>query len=377
MKCGATFHHTNFTDWERFLAKDWSRPQTVPDYKLWERAISHAEMIDELGFDMIWTTEHRSTPYGIIPNPLTFVAFCAGRTRNVGFGTMAIIVPWWNAMRAAEEIALVDNLLEGRRFVVGFGRGVAAYEYDALGVDRNESRGRFHEGIQFIIRALSEEGFSFDGKYFSVNDASVRPRPRTPDLVQNMIGVFTGRESMEMVASLGLGIAVTAGIPLDTLIEWIPDFNQIRADKGLEPTQPTMSLFCYPSETRKGREDGLRYLQKLEEDINLNYRFGDPSAFAGVSGYERYVAEAKERQAGVTPKKFHLFGTPDEIIERLQDVQEQTSVKEYTIDFFLPGISQSELDSNVQLFAREVLPAVREMAPTLHERSLPRSAQVG
>jgi len=279
-------------------------------------------------------------------------------------------------MRAAEEIALVDNLLEGRRFIVGFGRGVAAYEYDALGIDRNESRGRFHEGIEFILRALTEEGFSYDGTYFSVNDASVRPRPRTTDLVDNMIGVFTGRESMETVATLGLGMAVTAGIPMDNLIEWIPDFNQIRADKGLEPTQPVMSLFCYPSKTKKGREDGRRYLQKLEEDINLNYRFGDPAAFAGVNGYERYVQEAKERQTGATPKKFHLFGSPDEIIEILQDVQQQTSVKEYTFDFFLPGISQAELDHNVQLFASEILPAVKEITPTLHEHSLPRSTTV-
>ena len=65
--------------------------------------------------DMIWTTEHRSTPYGMVPNPLTFLAFCAGRTRHVGMGTLAVIVPWWlNPVRAAEEIALVEKTVVHR-----------------------------------------------------------------------------------------------------------------------------------------------------------------------------------------------------------------------------------------------------------------------
>jgi alkanesulfonate monooxygenase SsuD/methylene tetrahydromethanopterin reductase-like flavin-dependent oxidoreductase (luciferase family) len=370
MKCGVTFHHTNFGDWERFLAKDWDREPDVPDHVLWERAIKHAEMVDELGFDMIWTTEHRSTPYGIIPNPLTFVAFCAGRTKNVGFGTMAIIIPWWNPMRAAEEVALIDNLVGDRRWIVGFGRGVAEYEFNALGIDRNESRGRFKEGIAFVKRALTEEGFSFDGEFFSVSEASVRPRPRHSDLVDNMFGVFTSAESMQVVAEAGLGIGVTAGIPMDRLIAWVPMVNGIRAGMGLPPTQPMMSLFCYPTETQKGKAAGEEYLRRLEADINLNYRYADPAAFEGVKGYEQYVEEAKKRRAGAEPNKFHLVGTPDEIIEKLSAIQEQTSVKEYMFDFFLPQISQEELDANVQLFAREVLPAVKEMEPTLHEHSL-------
>jgi len=192
-----------------------------------------------------------------------------------------------------------------------------------------------------------------------------------------MIGVFTGPESMQTVAELGLGIGVTAGIPMDNLVKWIPIFNGIRADQGLPPAQPKMSLFCYPTETEKGKERGRQFLRNLEADINMNYRWADPEAFAGVSGYERYVEEAKKLKAGAEPNKFHLVGTPDEIIAKLQEIQLKTSVEELMFDFFLPTITQEELDGNLQLFAREVLPAIREMKPTLHEHSLaPAKSQV-
>ena len=70
MKCGVVFHPTNWTDWERYSAAAWDRPPEIPDSAVWERAIRMVELVEPLGYDKIWTTEHRSTPYGFIPNPL-------------------------------------------------------------------------------------------------------------------------------------------------------------------------------------------------------------------------------------------------------------------------------------------------------------------
>jgi len=55
------------------------------------------------------------------PNPLQYLAYWAGRTRRVDVGTAVIVAPWWNPVRLASEISMLDILLKGRRLHLGIG----------------------------------------------------------------------------------------------------------------------------------------------------------------------------------------------------------------------------------------------------------------
>src|SRR5688572_25424717 len=101
MKCGVAVIATNSLDWERVLAQDWSRPPVESDHSHWDDAIRIGDLVEPLGFDSIWSSEHFATPYGMTPNALQHLAFWAGRTKRVDVGTLVVVLPWHHPVQVA------------------------------------------------------------------------------------------------------------------------------------------------------------------------------------------------------------------------------------------------------------------------------------
>ena len=85
----------------------------MPDQRIYDEELALGEQIEPLGFDSIWAVEHHFSPLNLTPSPLPFLSFLAGRTRRVELGTMVIVLPWHDPLRVAEEIAMLDNMLQG------------------------------------------------------------------------------------------------------------------------------------------------------------------------------------------------------------------------------------------------------------------------
>ena len=80
--------------------------------------------IAETGWDSIWFTEHHLNHEGMeaCPDPLLMSADIAARTQRIRLGQAANIITFWNPLRIAEDIAMLDHL-SGGRIEVGLGRG--------------------------------------------------------------------------------------------------------------------------------------------------------------------------------------------------------------------------------------------------------------
>ena len=85
------------------------------------------------------------------------------------------LVPLHNPLRIAEELAMADCLSRGR-ILSGFARGVPR-EYNVYGVSMGESRARFEEAVDIILKAWTEPKFSYEGKFWSYKDIAIWPRP--------------------------------------------------------------------------------------------------------------------------------------------------------------------------------------------------------
>lgn len=112
-------------------------------------------LAEEIGFDTAWFAEHHFTNYSLSVSPLMLVAHMAGYARRIRLGTAVVVLPLYQPMRIAQEIALVDRLTEGR-LVLGIGSGYQAWEFDRYGLDV-ETRG--HQLLahwQFISDALTQ-----------------------------------------------------------------------------------------------------------------------------------------------------------------------------------------------------------------------------
>jgi alkanesulfonate monooxygenase SsuD/methylene tetrahydromethanopterin reductase-like flavin-dependent oxidoreductase (luciferase family) len=143
-----------------------------------------AVLADETGLDTVKITEHYLHPYGgYCPNPLTFLAAVAVQTKHVRLMTGGIVAAFHHPIQLASEIAMVDNLSDGR-LDIGFVRGYLPYEFDALGISMEQSRERYTAVIEAVDRLLVEAGVSITTPFFAFEEATILPRslqtPRPP-----------------------------------------------------------------------------------------------------------------------------------------------------------------------------------------------------
>src|SRR5690625_6284655 len=152
----------------------------VPGKKMSDADMMRAEVnlgviSEELGFDSVWSVEHHFDEYSMMPNNMHVLSHIAAKTERIKLGTGAVILPWHNPIRVAEEMSMLDILSKGRaRF--GMGRGLSPLEYGLFQVDMGESRERFDEAAAMIIDALETGVMKGDGKYYATPDVPIRAK---------------------------------------------------------------------------------------------------------------------------------------------------------------------------------------------------------
>jgi alkanesulfonate monooxygenase SsuD/methylene tetrahydromethanopterin reductase-like flavin-dependent oxidoreductase (luciferase family) len=174
------------------------------DHELYWEECGLADLAEPLGFDSLWAVEHHFDNYAMIPDVVQFLTYIAGRTSRINLGTAVIVLPWHDPVRVAEQIAMLDILSHGR-LLVGFGRGAAKLEYDGFRVPMDEARERFIEAAEIVVKALRNERFSHQGRFFQIPEMSIRPRPYA-DFSGRLYGAAISPESTEIMARLGIGV---------------------------------------------------------------------------------------------------------------------------------------------------------------------------
>jgi alkanesulfonate monooxygenase SsuD/methylene tetrahydromethanopterin reductase-like flavin-dependent oxidoreductase (luciferase family) len=136
-------------------------------------ALEMAEFADGNGFTAISGEEHHLAATGWLPSPLILAAALAGRTRRVRISVNALIVPLYDPVRLAEDIAVLDNLAQGRfSFVAGM--GYRPEEYHAVGKDWARRGALMDHCLSVLLSAWGDEPFEYDGAVINVT-----PKPHT------------------------------------------------------------------------------------------------------------------------------------------------------------------------------------------------------
>jgi alkanesulfonate monooxygenase SsuD/methylene tetrahydromethanopterin reductase-like flavin-dependent oxidoreductase (luciferase family) len=385
MKVNIALSVQNQRDWARVQAGAWDEAPQPSDADLIRRTYRLADLAEPLGFDGVWAAQHFGTPYGMTPNPLQALAYVAGRTERISLGTMVIVLPWWNPVQCAHEIAYLDILSNGRFDTIGFGRGVAKSEFDALGIDREDARRRFSEGLDIIEQALTRPRYAYDGEIFKVPESSLRPQPVTKDLTSRFFGASSTNTSLELMARRGLKPLFVGNKPLTEAAKDVRLVNGYRRDEGLPPAQSKNILFMYCTRTAEEAKEAEAWIIEANKSVRFHYGFGDPNAFDGVKGYEAYASGEGSATAVTTGdgrRKIGtgnaydmsnlLIGTPDEILRRIEVGQQACSFSEITVHSM--GETSEQMEASLRLFAQEVLPVAHRMEAPIHPAALPEAA---
>jgi alkanesulfonate monooxygenase SsuD/methylene tetrahydromethanopterin reductase-like flavin-dependent oxidoreductase (luciferase family) len=177
-----------------------------PDVALYNEHMILGDLAEPLGFDSLFALEHHFTGYSMSPAPLQLLSYYAGRTKRITLGTCVIVLPWHDPIRVAKQIALLD-VISGGRTLMGFGRGAATIEYDGFRIPMEEARPRFVESAKFIIKALSNESFEWNGEFYKIPRVAIRPRPISRPETR-FYASSVSPESAEVMANLGFGMLI-------------------------------------------------------------------------------------------------------------------------------------------------------------------------
>jgi alkanesulfonate monooxygenase SsuD/methylene tetrahydromethanopterin reductase-like flavin-dependent oxidoreductase (luciferase family) len=142
----------------------------------YEQRLEVVTAADEAGFWCYHLAEHHGTPLGMAPAPGLFLAAASQRTRRIRLGPLVYLLPLYNPVRLAEEIAMLDHLSRGR-LELGIGRGASPYELAMLNVDVDETKAMFDEALDVILMALTTGQVNYSGQHYRFRDVLVPTRP--------------------------------------------------------------------------------------------------------------------------------------------------------------------------------------------------------
>jgi alkanesulfonate monooxygenase SsuD/methylene tetrahydromethanopterin reductase-like flavin-dependent oxidoreductase (luciferase family) len=170
--------------------------------------IEYVKAADAAGFKYAWVTEHHFLEeYSHLSASESFIGFAAAKTSNIhiGSGIFNVTPPVNHPARIAERVAMLDHLSEGR-FEFGTGRGSSTTEQRGFGIEDPElTREMVAETLPEIVKMWREEKYSHDGRFFSMPERNVLPKPYTKP--HPPLWVAAGSPStFELAARQGLGV---------------------------------------------------------------------------------------------------------------------------------------------------------------------------
>ncbi|MBI4517695.1 MAG: LLM class flavin-dependent oxidoreductase [Deltaproteobacteria bacterium] len=334
---------------------------------LYNEYLDELERAEALGFDGLGVNEHHQTAYGTGPAPNLIAAALVRRTTRARIAILGNSIALRDhPLRVAEEVALLD-VLSGGRIISGFVRGIGC-EYLSLGVNPTYSRERFYEAHDLIVRAWTEDGpFAFEGKHFRVRYANIWPRP----LQQPHPPIWLPSQG----STETIRFAVQRRYPFVTLFTSYAQTKRLleeykaeaeRAGYNAPPQQLGLALPVYVAESDAGAR------AEAEPHVLWLFRRGlrIPPHLLLPPGYVSEQSLRKFLSAGLRPPSelsfeelqrngYVLAGSPATIVARLQQYREELGFGLFIHGGRIGDMPRELAFKSQELFAREVIPALR------------------
>lgn len=323
-----------------------------------------ARLAAELGFDCLWSTEHHFNDYSFVPDNVQLMTHLAALYPEIDVGTAAVILPWHDPLRVAENVAVLDLLSHGR-LRLGMGRGLARREFDAFRLSMDESRGRFDEAAPMIVRALETGFMEGDGEYYKQPRIELRPRPQY-SFDGRIYAVASSEDSVKSAAKLGAHMVMFADRPWEMRLPVIERGRELHREyHGTEQPSIMLTEFCVCGSDLAATEvEARQYQGKFVESNFYHYEFLGEH-FQTVKGYDSYQQKAEIARAAGHDGAVRGFmeaaswGTPDKILRGLEERRDLIGDFELNVAFRFGGTPFEVADRGLKLFAKEVLPVLK------------------
>jgi alkanesulfonate monooxygenase SsuD/methylene tetrahydromethanopterin reductase-like flavin-dependent oxidoreductase (luciferase family) len=316
--------------------------------------VDHVRLCHAYGFDSVWVEEHHAEGPNR-PTPLLAVAALAPHLEGMLIGTNVLLLPFYDPLHVAEQVAVLDRLTDGR-FVLGVGLGDSSVESAAFRVPTSRKGARFEEQVA-IIRALWNGGpVTYAGSFYDFKEVELGPRPARAGGPPIWIGGWGPRQLSRAAA---IGDAWFPG-PVGTMTQVIE----------LQQT--------YDLQLRQRNADPLTRARPITRDVVVGrteaeaWDIADRTVLGSyretyVEGEHPLVGKGSGSAFADLKQLAHdrlIIGDPPAVaaqIARCIDVLKSSHV---IFRLKLPGIEPAQMTDMLHLIGRDVLPSLRGACAT-------------
>ena len=269
--------------------------------------------MDRTGYDCVWLAEHHFSTYSVCPSINVMATHVAARTRNLRIGMAVSLAAFYNPLRLAEEVAMVD-VLSGGRVNWGAGRGFDRTEFEAFEVPVAESSDRFRECVEIVLAAWQSERLTYEGKFWRYDGVEVLPKPlqaphppvwlaaTSPDSIQR--AAERGHDVLQDPHSTAEDIGVKRRLYHDTLRA-----HGFSAEGRVIPTARLLAVAPTDREAAEVAHAGASWT--VASYANASRRASPPSYLKpGIDPVERYMNDVI------------IHGSPERVLDRIRELRD-------------------------------------------------------
>jgi probable F420-dependent oxidoreductase len=318
------------------------------DTDLYREAVELSVEAERLGYDSVWTSEHHFVDDGYMPSVLPVSAAIAAATQRVEIGTGLLLAPLYEAIRLAEDAAVVDLLSQGR-LLLGLGLGWRVEEFEALHVPMSE-RGRRMEDIITVLRQAWAGDLVTGGRLIAYPSVAVRPLPSRPGGPPLWIGGHA-EAAIRRAGRLADGLLsnATSASSFARQIAWVREELE---KSGRDPATFDFSIFLDTFAWEGGdawerARDYIHYVSWKYDDMEpARSRREPPRLPPSLTPHEE---ERLRRESFV--------GRPEQVAEQIARLREVAGPDlHYVARMYWPGMDPGVQREAMAVFAEQVIP---------------------
>jgi alkanesulfonate monooxygenase SsuD/methylene tetrahydromethanopterin reductase-like flavin-dependent oxidoreductase (luciferase family) len=326
----------------------------MDEAQAFDEALAQVTAAEALGFDSVWLAEiHFQKGRSVLSSPLVIATAIAARTQRLRIGIAVQILPLAHPLHLAEDVATVDHLSKGR-LDFGVGRSGLPEHYEGFNVPHTESRDRFNETLEILVKAWTEDRFTHEGKYFQYRNVCVTPKPFQKPHPPLRVAATT-QETYAIVGRMGMPIFIAVRTTsISDLKRFIGGYHEGWREAG-HPGRGAVSLIV-PVYLN---EDGAR--AREEAEASTMHFFRSIAEALGRGGTRREEAARLGRMSfDEILEELVVYGSPDAVTTRLLELREALGYSSLSVWMNVGGrIPHERVLGSMRLFAEHVMPRLR------------------
>lgn len=322
-----------------------------------QRLAEHGEQVRlarQLGFDGVTIGNHLSYGSTAWFPPIETLMRLAADAEGMSLGTCMLILPLYDPLHVAEQVALLDAACNGRA-ILGVAPGWTRAEFEVMGLDHSRRISRFKEAVGLIKQLYTDDSVTFQGKHFSADEVSLalRPtrKPRPPMWFGGSVDNAIRRAALLAEPEHGDSWVASSHLRRHVIVKQSNIFKQTLAEQGKQiPADfPVLRNIV----VAKDRETALR---DVGPAIAASY-----NVFTNWGLFSDVVKEqAPQSKFDELIRDRFIIGSPEACAEELTSIMQDTGCNRLITRIQWLGMEHRHVMRTIELLGDRVAPLMRD-----------------